>query len=626
MNREIGIIIRVKEAAAAKDQIKKIVDNQILEHIKKLNLTLKDTGKEFEETGRKASKASTGMDSFFRTAAKGAGIMYTLRRAMGFAMTAFEQGAGLERAGVQFENSIGKINNVLPELRAATRGTVEDMKLLQTANRAVMEGLDPKRLAGMYRMATVASRKLGLETEQSIQTISNAVVRQDESALTTLGTILKTNIGLKIQNALIAKNGGVMSGALAVQIRQSVIMDELNKRFGGFNDLQEDSVEIMEKFRASVSNLRMSIGNSLGSALAPLLKVLTSLAQGAADFLNAVKDNAGFKLFIQYSATLMGIFSAGKLLGGLRTAIKLIGGFTIGLKGAAVVAAGMIGFKALGGDLNTISKFAEKAQTAFSVLFQLLTNYDSQTGLTSVLTRDKEALGGLFNVVFQGAKVFLGLYAVVKGVFKGISSVLQSVAPLFGVFGEGITEALQSLSNGQPILQSTLNKLEKLGEMAGKAVTVFAALYGASSVVNMVSFFSIMLKQIALATTAYWGMAAAFVAANPLLAVGLGAAAIGAAVYHGAGSDENVQSKNRDMRNVDPSKWSSQQESPTPRPQNVEAAAPNLEAMMSLFAGMAKDMKRTADTNEQLTQTESQKAVTDRVNNSFVTPAMMGIK
>lgn len=617
MQREIGIIIKVKDAAKAKQEIKSIVDNQVLDQVKKFNEQLKQTGTQVERTGTKAKEAAGGLDKFFRTAVKGTGILYTLQRGLSFAMASFEQGAGLDRAGKQFEASIGRVNETLPQLRAATRGTVEDMKLLQTANRAVMEGLNPKKLVGMYQMATVASRKLGLDTEQSIQTISNAIVRQDESALATLGTILKTNIGLKIQNALIAKNGGVMSGAMAVQIRQGVIMDELNRRFGGFNKLQEDGVEVLEKFRAAMSNLRMSIGQALGSALTPLLKVVTSMAQGMADFLNSVKDTAGFKAFIQYATVLAGIFTAKGLLGGIMKAAKYLGVFTIGLKGAAAIAAGFIGFKALGGDLSQLSGFAEKAQTAFSVLFQLLGNYDANSGLTKVLTKDKEALGGFYNVVFQGAKIFLGLKAVVTGVFNGIASVLKSVAPLFGSFGEGIVEAMQAISNGQPILQSTLNKLERLGEVAGKAAVAFAAVYGAGSLMGMTKYFATLILQIGLATKAYWGMAAAWAAANPLTALAVGT---GAALYFGDKAADSMGlnvDKGYDQRGY-PRASSESESAPAPRAQNIEASSSmNADDMLAYLSSIAKDTRRNADSNEALVTKEDQKMLQDNANKAL---------
>lgn len=612
MQREIGIIIKVKDAAKAKQEIQSIFDNKILGGVTKFKVETDKAGDSVSRVGKSAQEASGSLDKMFRSAAKGAGIFYTLKRSLSFAMGAFEEGAGLERAGRQFESSVGKINEILPQLRTATRGTVEDMKLLQTANRAVMEGLNPRQLTKMYQMATVASRKLGLETEQSIQTISNAIVRQDESALTTLGTILKTNIGLKVQNALIAKNGGVMSGAMALQIRQSVIMGELNKRFGGFNKLQEDGVEILEKFRSSMSNLRMSIGQALGTALTPLLKVVSSLAQSVADFLNAVKDNSGFKAFIQYATVLAGIFTTKKLLGGIMAAAKYIGMFTIGLKGAAAIAAGFIGFKALGGDLSSIAGFAEKAQTAFSGFFQLISNYDAKSGMTSILKKDKDALGGLFTIVFQAAKGFILLKAAVEGVLTGIGNVLRPVVSLFGEFGNTILDVISSMGSMEPLSRALLQRVERLGQALGSVAAVMAGLFGASALRSMYVYFTALISQSAAATAQLWLQATAWAAANPLLAAGLaagaGLAAVGYAAYKGFGSDEPTQNKNSDMNRI-----SAAQEAPAIRNQNVEASSMSNEVMMSLFAGMDKKLGRIADSNEQINVNEQQKSVNDSV-------------
>lgn len=649
MQREIGIIIRVKEAAIAKQQIKQIVDKQILDHLKKFNFGLQESGDSVGRLGNKAAQASGGLDKFFKTAMKGAGILYTMKRGLSLAMTSFEEGAGLERAAVQFETSIGRINEVLPSLRAATRGTVDDMKLLSTANRAVMEGLKPKELTRLYQMATVASRKLGLESEQAIQTISNAVTRQDESALTTLGTILKMNIGLKVQNALIAKNGGVMSGAMAIQIRQAVIMGELNKKFGGFNDLQEDSVEILQKFRASVGNLRMAIGQALGSALAPMIKALTMAADAAAQFLMAVKDNAAFKTFIQYAASLAVVFSAKGLIGGIVMAAKHLGLFIGGLKMAAILAGAFIGFKLIGGDLKDLAAFAEKTKTVFSVLFQLLSNYDSETGMTSVLTKDKEALGSFFTVVFQAAKIFLVAKAAITGLFKGMAASLSWVKPLLGSFGGILEDVLHSLSSGEPLLQSTINGIERLGLVIGKAIgyaaqflaiigtpiallmaiekyqalrLVIGEMFGAGLLSNMYKFFTSYISKIAFATQALWGMATANTAAMGV--IGLAVAGTGAALHYGNEAAEslglNKASKQDTFRGNTFS--TAPQQAPEMRAQNVDFIPSSGEDVMN---AMLKTMNRVAESNEAIKQSEEQRTITERTQSlsNFTTPAFL---
>lgn len=495
MQREIGIIIKVKDAAKAKEEIKGIIDNKILGNVKKFKEGMGEAGTSVKRAGKAAAEARGSFDKLFSKMTTGMGAIYALKRGFSFAMDSFEQGAGLERAAVQFESSIGKVDKFLPTLRAATRGTVDDMKLLATANRAVMEGLDPRQLAATYKMATVASRKLGLDTETSIQTISNAIVRQEESALTTLGTILKTNIKYKIQNALIAKNAGVMSGAMAVAIRQSVIMEELNRKFGGFNKLQEDGTEILQRFRASIDNLKMALGQALGTALAPMLKGVTYLAEGFTNLLNKVKDNIVFKSFLK-TLVAVGVYLAGsKLVAGLLLVTKAVIALVGGIKLLAIVAAGTVGLTFLSMGLDAVKDKTSVAGSAIRGFYDLISNFDYNTGLSSMLKEDKDALGSWFPIVKVAAQSFLWLKAGVIGAWEGIRdstvsatrSIIDSMSmiiskgkeiPFIGtVFAlieapvRALSSAFTSLGNAIARMMSTLSltKLKHVQELVRKA-------------------------------------------------------------------------------------------------------------------------------------------------------------
>lgn len=548
MEREIGIVIRVKQAAKAKQEIKDIVDKQILEHLKQFNLGLQAAGTNLGNAGKKAKEAKGEFDSFFTNIAKGAGAFYALKRGIGSAFDSFEKGAGLERAAVQFENSVGRISEVMPELRAATRGTVEDLKIIQTANRAVMEGLPAKQLTAVYRMATVASRKLGMENEQAIQTITHAITRQDESALTTLGTIMKMNLGLKVQEALIAKNGGVMSGAIAVGIRQSVIMSELNKKFGGFNALQEDSVEIVERFRAVMSNLKSAVGSALGVALIPLLRTMTGLAETVTIFLKAASNNEGFKVFVQTLVVASGIFTAGKLLAGIKKSAMAMQFLVGNLKMFSMVGAGMLAFKMLGGDLNTLTGMLDKAALGVKVFFDLIGSFNSSTGMSQVLAKDKEGLGELYKFAFQAAKVWLVFKAAVVGVFEGVHKFVNFLAPMFGDFGKAIASVFDSLANETPLAKSALDAISYAAKTFGgvlasmtagvvlaygaiKSLTVINALYTAFSNISSIRSFLDIIK---IATKAVWAQVAARTALLALSGPKGWAMIAGAAVATGA--------------------------------------------------------------------------------------------
>lgn len=619
MQREIGIIIRVKDAAKAKAEINGIVDNKLLGNVKAATNNFNQMGKEVESSGQKARRAKDDFSSFFKNLTKGAASLHIIKRGLNMAFGSFEAGAGLERASVQFESSIGKINTMLPQLRAATRGTVEDMKLLQTANRAVIEGLDPRNLTKMYQMATVASRKLGLESEQSIQTISNAIIRQDESALTTLGTILKTNVGLKVQNAIMSKNAGVMSGAAAIAIRQSVIMAELNKRFSGFNTLQEDSVEIIQQFRAAMSNLRMSIGPVLGQFMAPLLKLAGSLANTLSDALRVLKDSPAFQTAARNIGVVLGVFTAAKVISGIMAVTKALGLFSLGIKGLAIMAGGLSVLKVMGLETNDLTAGFTKLSTAASVFFQLISSYDSNTGMSQILSADKEALGGLYTVIFTAAKAFKVLESVGKGTLQGIKNVIDFVTPVLGSFGTTLSSILDSIINNKPLLQSSLNQIERLASLVGPmvlggalaftlgkvlaigaafkgAAVGLAALFGVAKGIGVVTALGMAVKALGVA---FLGLTAAMMS-NPVGLAILGAGALGAgALYYATQGDSAPTSSGMNTSST-----------PTPpdlREQNVQSVSREEDSRG------VKLLTEIRDSNISMNEKEEQRDIQNRV-------------
>ena len=94
-----------------------------------------------------------------------------------------------------------------------------------------------------------------------------------------------------------------MSQAMSIQLRQSLILQELSKRFGGVNAVQEDGVMILERFRASWKNFRAAIGDTLGIALRPLTQALTGILDVTTALLNKLNDTGGFQKFVQIAMT-----------------------------------------------------------------------------------------------------------------------------------------------------------------------------------------------------------------------------------------------------------------------------------------------------------------------------------
>lgn len=476
MEREISIILKVKGTEAAKKAVQDVFDQKTATLVKTFNDQTKKAGDNLERAGRKAKGASQGVNSFTKTLGRSLSVLYLYQRAWSTFGAQFEEGLQLQRASTQFERHVGNVTKMLPELRTATKGVVSDFDLLKTAQRAFQQGIKPQNIATAFKLGTSAAQKLGLSTTEAINVITNAMTKQDEGALNTLGIITKVNQGYQTQTALIAKNGGVMSKAMGIQIRQSLIMKELQSRFGGVNQAQEDGLMSLERLRASWKNFRAVLGETLGHALLPLTRALTGVLELVTRLLEKLNKTEGFKRFVQIAGVLAVTWGSMKFISGAKTLINILG-MLGGIKGGkAVKAISLVNTKvgtlgatiwrflpglrsfvgalslsspALARGLSLIpgwgtaiaavlilikpfTKLMMKAWTAVKVFFQLLNNFDENSGLSKVLREDAEELGSAYNLIENIAKISLEAWAMLKGIGRGLSEAFSPVVDVIG--------------------------------------------------------------------------------------------------------------------------------------------------------------------------------------------------
>lgn len=482
MEREISIILKIKGAKEAKKAVEDVFSGQNKTLVEGFNKGLKKTGANLDGVSKKSKKAKTGMDSFTKTLGRGMAALYLYNRAWNIFGTSFESGLQLERAGAQFERHVGNVSKMLPELQAATRGVVSDFDLLKTSNRAFQQGIKPEQMGKTFSLATSAAQKLGLQASDAINTITNAITKQDEGALNTLGVVTSVNQAYKTQAALISKNGGVMSQAMAIQLRQTLIMRELERRFGGVNAAQEDGLMILDRFRSSWKNFRAALGDTIGLALRPLTQVLTNVLDLTTGLLKKLNETSGFRNFVQIAATLAGVLGGLKFINGAKTLLSLFGFFgtakgsglpkmltktnvLMGAFGRVLISKVPLIGKLTGsltrllglsasfarvipgwgtaialvmtafGPLTTLIK---KVWTAGKVFLQLLNNFDENSGLSKVLKADADALGGLYYTIETVAKGALYIGAVLKGMSEGISQAFAPIGAVWDAIGDGI--------------------------------------------------------------------------------------------------------------------------------------------------------------------------------------------
>lgn len=505
MEREISIILKVKGAEAAKKAVENVFNQQTTTLVKGFNQATQKTGTNMQRVSRTSKQASTSMNTFTKTLGRGMAALYLYNRAWNVFGTQFEEGMQLQRASDQFALNVGNVNKMLPELRSATRGVVADFDLLKTAGRAFQQGLKPEQMSGAFKMGTIAAQRLGLSATDAINTITNAITKQDEGALNTLGIVTNVNQAYKTQAALIAKSGGVMSKAMSIQLRQSLILKELQKRFGGTNEVQADGLQVLERFRASWKNFRAELGQTIGIALIPLARALTAVLDTTTRLLDKMNDTGGFQKFVQLAATLAGIWGTMKFITGARTLLTLFGVIGQGKVSKGIASVGAAAskvsgiFSILG---KNVSKFVlalsfiaprvasvlssipgwgtaiaaatilfkpfitmlQKAWVAGKVFFQLLSNFDENTGLSKVLKKDADELGSMYNLIENVAKISLEVWAVLRGVGRGIGEAFSPISGILGFVTDQIEDFAGWLVSVDKIAVRSSSRLDAITE------------------------------------------------------------------------------------------------------------------------------------------------------------------
>jgi len=90
-----------------------------------------------------------------------------------------------------FNELVGDSNLKLEDLRDATHHTVNDIKLLESANLAIMLGLNPVELDELFECAMKLGHSLGITTQHAIESLCKGIGRRSYLILDNIGVNLR---------------------------------------------------------------------------------------------------------------------------------------------------------------------------------------------------------------------------------------------------------------------------------------------------------------------------------------------------------------------------------------------------------------------------------------------------
>ena len=252
--------------------------------LKKFKKQTDDMEKRLEDVEKTAQKsaegASKGMDKFGASVKKIGGLIagaFAVQKIVAFGAELVQ--IQLKAEGIQ--NAFAKLNNpaLLAKLRKATRGTVGDLELMQTAVRARNFEIPLNQLAKLLEFARRRAKATGEDVDFLVNSLVDGLGKKSTQVL--------DNLGISANKLRKNMNGVSLATASVGEVAQAVgrIIDE------DFAGSGEDVETLSEKVLANQvrwENLKLELSNNL-------LPVMTSVADIMLDIGEiATSEDIGF--------------------------------------------------------------------------------------------------------------------------------------------------------------------------------------------------------------------------------------------------------------------------------------------------------------------------------------------
>lgn len=246
----------------------------------KVRADINGVNKEVEKTGKDGSKNVDSFKQAFTDLAVVTGSVTAGIVAMKKVIEFGREGAQLQRledAGYSLAASMdSNMRDIISAVQAASLGTVSEMDIIQSTNRAMMLGLgaDAEQLANLMEIAAFRARAMGISTTQAFNDIVTGIGRQSPLILDNLGIVIDSN---RIYEEYALKIGTSKDKLEEHQKTQALFNDVLetgNAMMATQNGLVLDNAGQWEKLDASLKDYMDSLKKSSSGPLAEIALML----------------------------------------------------------------------------------------------------------------------------------------------------------------------------------------------------------------------------------------------------------------------------------------------------------------------------------------------------------------
>lgn len=428
----------------------------------------------FSDTFNKASEKMSGLKgalggvgSTIKGVGVGLGIVTAAATGAGVAVNSLVGASGKADAIRQsFMNMAGPMEKapaLLEKLKEATKGTVSEMELMQSANQAMLLGIDQNMLPEMFSGALAAAQATGRPVSSAIEDITTGIGRQSKLILDNLGIMVKQEEAEEKYAESIGKTTAELTDQEKKMAFMNATMDALRANQAKIGDIGESAAIKQQKLTAQFDNMKIAIGTALTPAFEGLATQLTALFANQ-DFMNMF--NSGLQMLVQLLQPII------QFLGKFAQLIMQIG-------------------KEHGPELqklfNKLVPILEKIFTLFLSLVELL----NKAGIFDLLILALNIVASVILKIVDGVQWLVDLLSKAVSIIKKLGSgVWNAISKLFT--SKIKTEEVKQYQTGGYVPETGLAMLHQ-GEMVIPAHEVKG---GYGMVVNIENIYGVDPRQI----------------------------------------------------------------------------------------------------------------------------------
>lgn len=191
------------------------------------------------------------------------------------------QNTRLIESGQTLARSYGdSLDQILSKVGEASLGTVSNMSIIESANKAMMLGVtgSSEQMAQLMEIAALRGRAMGISTTQAFDDMVRGIGRLSPMILDNLGIVVDSEGTYTAYAESIGKTSGELTRNEKIQALLNSVIVEGNRLLEDAGGLVEDNATKYERLQARIDNYQASLAIAVDEAINPSIEAFLDYA------------------------------------------------------------------------------------------------------------------------------------------------------------------------------------------------------------------------------------------------------------------------------------------------------------------------------------------------------------